>query len=123
MLLLCGMKIHKLDHCSIKLSDYKLTFVHIKGTDNILADAISKLKMLKIYTKLLENTNTEDLNNTEKFIAEVIANKVQTLSTDRLHSEQKKDTNCRKLAAYSHQTNRTSFNLAMIFTDGLLQKQ
>ena len=77
------MKIPMLDHWSMKLSDYNLTFVHMKGTDNILADAISRLKMLDIYMEPLENPNIAALNNTEKCIAEVVANKLQTLSTHR----------------------------------------
>ena len=49
MCLYCGMKIPKLNCVSIELSDYNLNFLHIKGQDNILADAISRLKTLDIY--------------------------------------------------------------------------
>ena len=60
----CGMKIHKLEHWSIELSDYNLTFFYIKGTDDILADTISRLKMPKMY---MENPKTATLNNTEEY--------------------------------------------------------
>ena len=53
----------KLGPWSMELSDYNLTFIHIKGTENILADTISRLKTLNIYMKPLENPKT--LNNTE----------------------------------------------------------
>ena len=75
--------------------------------------------MLEMYTEPLENPNS----NTEECIEEVVANKVQTLSTDRLWAEQKKDTNCRNLVAQLQHKNRNSFNPVMISMDGLLQKQ
>ena len=80
-------------------------------------DAISRLRWWKIYIEPIENPKTAALRNT----AEVVANKIQTLSTDRLHAEQKKETNYRNLAAQSHCKN--SFNLDMISVDGLPQKQ
>ena len=33
----------------MELTDYDITFIHIKGINKILADAIFKLKMLDIY--------------------------------------------------------------------------
>ena len=45
----------------MELSDHNLTFVYIKGTDNILVDAISRLKMLEIYTEPLENAKMQQL--------------------------------------------------------------
>ena len=93
------MKIPQQDCWSMQLSDYNLTFIHIRGTDNILVDTISRVKILEIYTELLENPRKVALNTTEECIGEVVANKIQILNTDRLHAEQKKDTNCRNLAA------------------------
>ena len=83
--MLYGIKIPKLE--------YNLTFVQ-KGTDNILVDAISRLKTLEIYTEPLDNPGIAAPNTTEECIGEVVANKIQTFSTDRLHAEQKKDINC-----------------------------
>ena len=83
----------------MELSDYNLTSVYIQGTNNILACAISKLKTLEIYTDLLENPKTAAISNTEICIVEVVANKIQTLSTERLHAKQTEDTNCRNSAA------------------------
>ena len=73
----------------MELSDYILTFVYIKGTDNIPMDAISRLRMLEIYTEPLENPKAVALSNTEECIAEVVENKIQNLGTDRLHAKQK----------------------------------
>ena len=39
-----GIKIPKLNRWSMELADYNITFVHIKGKHNLLADAISRLK-------------------------------------------------------------------------------
>ena len=39
----------------MELTDYNITFIHIKGKINALADAISKLKTLNIYKEPLEN--------------------------------------------------------------------
>ena len=52
----------------------------------------------------------------------MVANKIQTLSTDRLLAKQKKEINGRNLAVQSQCKNRKSFNPVMISTDGLLQK-
>ena len=70
------MKIPKLNHWSLELSDYNLTFVHIKGNDNILVDAISRLKVLEKYMELIENLRTDAPNSTEECIAEVVAYKM-----------------------------------------------
>ena len=44
-----GMKIVKLDRWAMLLQEYDITFIHIKGKDNILADAISGLHTINIY--------------------------------------------------------------------------
>ena len=69
------MKIPKLNHWSMELSHYNLTFVHIKVSNNSLADAISKLKTLHIYWDPLENPKTTAINDTEEFIAEALHTK------------------------------------------------
>ena len=43
------MKIAKLDRWAMLLPECDIKFVHIKGKDNILADAISRLCTLDIY--------------------------------------------------------------------------
>ena len=49
------MNMPKLDQWAVQLADYNITFVHIKGSNNILADAISRLKILDIYKDLIED--------------------------------------------------------------------
>ena len=44
-----GMKIAKLDRWAMLLQEYDIKFIHIKGKDNFLADAISRLYTIDIY--------------------------------------------------------------------------
>ena len=44
-----GMKIAKLDRWAKLLQVYDIKFVHVKGKDNIFADAISRLHTTDIY--------------------------------------------------------------------------
>ena len=97
-----GMKRPMLNHWSVELSDYNITFVPIRGCNNILAIAISWLKTLDIYRDPLENQTVRAINDTEKCIAEMVTNNIHTLSSDRLHAEQKKDITCRNLAVQWH---------------------
>ena len=39
-----GIKIPKFNRWSMELADYNITFVHVKGKNNVLMDAISRLK-------------------------------------------------------------------------------
>ena len=50
-----GMKIAKLDRWAILLQEYDIQFIHIKGKDNILADAISRLCTIAIYEDPIED--------------------------------------------------------------------
>ena len=50
-----GMKIVKLDRWVMLLQEYDITFVHIRGKDNILADAISRLCTINTYEEAIEN--------------------------------------------------------------------
>ena len=92
------MKIPKLNHWSMELSDYGLTFVYVKGNDYILADVISRLKMLDIYMELIENWRRDAPNSTEEWITWVPANKIQILNTCSFCAKLNKDINCRNLA-------------------------
>ena len=74
----------------MKLSDYNLIFVHIKGSNNILADAVSILNTLDIYKDLLDNPKTCD---TMTCIAEMVSSDIETLSIDELHAEQRRTSN------------------------------
>ena len=53
-----GMEIAKLDRWAMLLQDYDITIVHIKGKDNILADAISRLRTIDIYEKAIETQHS-----------------------------------------------------------------
>ena len=53
-----GIKIAKLDREAMLLQEYNITFVHIKGKDNIFADAISRLCTLDIYERTVETQHS-----------------------------------------------------------------
>ena len=59
-----GIKMPKFNRWSVELADYNITFVHIKGKNNVLADAISRLQTLNISKKPLENPKTPVVSNT-----------------------------------------------------------
>ena len=50
-----GMKIAKLDRWAMLLQEYNISFIHIRGQDNILVDAISQLQTINIYVDPTEN--------------------------------------------------------------------
>ena len=59
-----GMKIAKLDRWAMLLQEYDITFVHKKGKDNILANAISRLCTLDIYEKAIETQHSPAVKTT-----------------------------------------------------------
>ena len=50
-----GMKIAKLDRWVMLLQEYDITFVHIRGKDNILTDAVFRLCTINIYDEAIED--------------------------------------------------------------------
>ena len=106
----------RLNRWSMELADYKIKLIYIKGKHNILADTISRLKMLNIYKEWLENPKVQAVNNTQQVVTEVCATGMQTISINMLHNEQNWDNMCKKLAS---QNSSKSFTLS---ADGVLQK-
>ena len=49
------MKIAKLDRWAMLLQEYDITFVHIRGKDNILTDTISRVHTINVYQEAIEN--------------------------------------------------------------------
>ena len=69
----------------MEFANYNITFIHIKGKNNVLADAISRLKALNLYKEPLGNPKTPAVL-THK---EVSANDMHTISTTLFYTEQK----------------------------------
>ena len=57
----------------MELADYNITFVHIQGKNNVLADSISRLKTLNISEEPLENPQTSVVSNTQENVMEICA--------------------------------------------------
>ena len=49
----------------MELAIYNITFVHLKGKHNILADAISRLKMLNIYEEPFKKPKAQIVTNNQ----------------------------------------------------------
>ena len=103
-----GMKIAKLDRWAMLLQEYNITFVHIKGKDNILANAISPLCTLDIYEKTTE-TQPSPAVKTPRTQQESRINLIQcidstpllqslNMSSTTLWTLQKQDTFCKNKA-------------------------
>ena len=73
----------------MELTDYNTTFVHIKVKSNVLADAISRSKILNIYKELLENPRTQPASYTYEHIMEVCTTDIHNISTTMLHTDQR----------------------------------
>ena len=74
------------------------------GQQNILADAISMLKMLGIYRDPTEDPKMLKASNLKQHVTKVNINKIHTLNNNVLCAEQKWDITCKKFASQSHVT-------------------
>ena len=84
------------------LQEYDITFVHIKGKDNILADAISRLCTLDIYKKAIETKHSPAVKTTTTLQDECIQHidsaplpQSLNMSSATLCTLQKQDTFCK----------------------------
>ena len=113
-----GMKIAKLERWAMLLQEYDITFLHIKGKDNILADAISRLCTIIIY-KTADDTNTLHIANiqpnemTQQIHLAQTSQSLQpiNLSSDALCSLQKQDTFCKHKVCKIHLGVKSTFYL------------
>ena len=62
----------------MKFADYNITFVYIKGTNNVSADTMSRLKTLNIYKEPLENSKSQVVNKTQGIVMEIWATNMHT---------------------------------------------
>ena len=67
-----GMKIAKLDRWAMLLQEYDITFVHIRGKDNILTDAISRLCTIDIYEEAIETQHLPIMQTTTTQVDEKV---------------------------------------------------
>ena len=123
-----GMKIAKLDRWVMLLQEYDITFVHIKGKDNILANAISRLCILDIHEKTTETqpspavqtpiTQQEDTINLIQHIDSTPLLPLLDMSSTTLWTFQKQDKFCKHKSCKLHLGTNSSFYLN---TEGVLK--
>ena len=123
-----GMKIAKLDRWAMLLQEYDITFVHIKGKDNILADGISRLRTIDIYKKAVGTqhshavkTATTQLDETVEQIHHVDSSPLPqslNINSTTLHTLQKQDKFCKNKVCKLHSGIDSSFYLN---TDSILK--
>ena len=109
------------------LQEYDITFFHIKGKGNVLADAISRLCTIDIYKKATETqhshavkTATPQLDNTVEQIQHVDSSPLPqslNMNSTTLHTLQKQDKFCKNKVRELHSGIDSSFYLN---TEGIL---
>ena len=105
----------------MELADYNKPFVHIKGSSNILVDAISRLKTLY---KQGPNRGAKKLNASEiQHITEINTSKMHTLLEKYSVQSKSRTLLVKKLALQSHHGNKNTSNTIIISADDILQKQ
>ena len=112
-----GRKIAKLDRWVMLLQEYDITFVHIIGKDNILANAISRLCTIDIYANAIETQHSHAvkdsyhtagrLNRTDPAPLPQLLNMYPTT----LFTLQKQDKYCKNKACELHSGINSSFYL------------
>ena len=115
------MKIAKLDRWMMLLQEHDITFVHIKGKDNILANVISRLHTLDIYEKANEPqhspavktsiTQQEGTIDLTQHIDSALLQQSLNINSTTLQKLQKQDKFCKTKAHELHLGTNSSFYL------------
>ena len=107
----------------MQLTDYNIMSVHIKGTNNVLVDAISWLKTLNIYKEPLENQKMSVVSDMQENGIEICATDMHTISINMLYTEQKWGKMCRKLVSQICHTNESSFKSVIMSASAIQHNQ
>ena len=90
------------------MADYNIMLLHTKAKNNVLADAIFRLKTLDIYKETLENLKTPAVSNTQGHVMEICETNMHTISTTMIHTEQKWDIICKKTSIRMRPQNKVT---------------
>ena len=116
------MKIAKLDRWAMLLQGYDITFVHVRGKDNILADVISRLSTFNVYDDAVKNKQHHSLGIQNTAHSSRKAENIQLLnsttlprplniSTTKLRILQKQDKFCKTRVCELHADINDNFYL------------
>ena len=75
----------KLDRWTMLLQEYDITFVHIRGKDNILADVISRLHIINIYEQAIETQHSHVTKTTPTQLDGTVE-QIQHVNSHHYHS-------------------------------------
>ena len=125
------MKIAKLDSWVMLFQEYDITFVHIRGKDNILADTVSRLHTIDVYENALENKHHHSLGTQDETLASHKTKQKQQLdsatpplllnmNTTTLQNLQQQDQFCKNKVRELHTNVNDVFYLN---TDGILKQK
>ena len=78
----------KMDQWTMELADYNITSVYIKASNSILADTISRVRMLDIYKDPVEDPKRPHVSEIQQ-VMEINTNKIHTMDSNILCAEQK----------------------------------
>ena len=115
------MKIAKLDRWAVLLQEY-ISFVHIRGKDNILTDAISRLHTINIHDDIVEDKQQHSPDTQGTTHSSKVAEDIQLLNsgtppqhlnitTAMLQNLQKQDKFCKNKVCELHAGIKNNFYL------------
>ena len=123
-----GMKIAKLVRWAMLLQEYDIEFVHIRGKDNILTDAISRLCTIDVYEEAIENHHlpvtqtTTQVDEKVKQIQHINSSQspqLLNMNSTTLYTLQKQDKFCKNKVQELHSGIDSTFDLN---TEGILKQ-
>ena len=126
-----SMKIAKLNRWAMLLQDYNITFIHIKGKDNMLADAISSLHTIDIYEDHVEVKLQHSPKPKSQPESSMVAHEVQLLDAGNtqqllnitiktLQRLQKQDKVCKKKV---HELKTGTHNAFYLNSENILKRK
>ena len=125
------MSSHVLDRCALELQQFNIKFNHTEGKKNVVADAISRLKTMKLYKKHQEANPIPLIDRVEDALENIIEeihnlnikamnyNQNTKLDLEELCTEQKCNQFCKNKAKGINSNKPSDF---ILDNNGILRK-